>query len=341
MRKTLLVAMVAAAVLLAQAAWAGAKRDLPPGPAFDSKVYSPKDRGKVVPVPNTTGKPLKIAVIGMEISTFFMPVKEGVMEAKALLAKENCTVDWIIPAGDRHTSDFFGNTIDACLAQEYDAIATIAGDSGLVPYINRAVEAGVPVATWNVETNEPNKRLFFVGADLYEQGQTAGKIMADLIGGKGKIAVQTGFFSVEGHELRRLGFEETVLKHPGVEIVSRTENVDQPENSYTQAMDALTANPDLAGLFVVAEGKIGAARALEETGRYKDVKLICFDLHDDMPDWIERGIVAAAIGQEANVQGRDPAIRLYNYIVGGVVPEAGRLFTNSDVVTKANAAQFK
>lgn len=341
MRKTLATLVVVAVFALTPSAWSAAKRELPPGPPFDSKTYTPKDRGMVMPVPNTTGKPLKIAVIGMEISTFFMPVKTGVFEAKALLEKENCRVDWITPAGDRHTSDFFGNTIDACLTQDYDAIATLAGDSGLIPYINRAVDAGVPVATWNVETDEPNKRLFFVGADLYEQGQTAGRIMTELLGGKGKIAVQTGFFSVEGHEMRRLGFEETVLKNPDITIVARTENVDQPENSYQQAMDALTSNPDLAGIFVVAEGKFGAARALEETGRQKDVKLVCFDLHDDMPDWIERGVVAAAIGQEANVQGRDPAIRLYNYLVGGIVPEAGRLYTKSDVVTKENAAQFR
>ena len=34
------------------------------------------------------------------------------------------------------------------------------------------------------------------------------------------------------------------------------------------------------------------------------------------------------------------AIRLYNYLVGGVVPPAGRLLTRADFVTKDNISQF-
>ena len=101
--------------------------------------------------------------------------------------------------------DFLGS-IEAAMAQEYDAVATIAGDAGLVPYIDKAVDAGTPVATFNSETASPNKRLFFVGADLYKRGQAAGQAIADAIGGKGKVSIITGLFAVEAHELRRTRF---------------------------------------------------------------------------------------------------------------------------------------
>jgi hypothetical protein len=32
---------------------------------------------------------------------------------------------------------------------------------------------------------------------------------------------------------------------------------------------------------------------------------------------------------------------LYNYLVSGQVPPYGRLYTRSEVITKANAAQFR
>ncbi len=48
----------------------------------------------------------------------------------------NVTVDWIVP-GETHTADDFSGGIEAAIAQEYDAIATIAGDAGLVTYIDR------------------------------------------------------------------------------------------------------------------------------------------------------------------------------------------------------------
>jgi hypothetical protein len=34
-------------------------------------------------------------------------------------------------------------------------------------------------------------------------------------------------------------------------------------------------------------------------------------------------------------------VRLYNYLVAGQVPPDGRLLTRADVITKANAAQFR
>jgi len=109
-----------------------AKKALPPGPAFAS-VASPDDEGVVKPIAKKSDRPLKIAVIGLENNPFWIPVKEGAYKAAAELKDLNCKVDWIVPAGDAHTSDFFGNAIDSAIVQKYDAIATIAGDSGIVP----------------------------------------------------------------------------------------------------------------------------------------------------------------------------------------------------------------
>ena len=69
------------------------------------------------------------------------------------------------------------------------------------------MHARIPVATFNTETATPNPRLFFVGADLYKQGEAAAEAFAKVVGGKGKCALITGSFAVEGHELRRKGFE--------------------------------------------------------------------------------------------------------------------------------------
>ncbi len=320
---------------------AGEKRVLPAGPAFDSVLVAPPDAGVVKPIDKKSDTPIKIAVIGMENNPFWIPVKEGALKAQVELAPLNCTVDWIVPAGDQHTSDFFGNTIDACIAQRYDAIATVAGDSGLVSYINRAVDAGIPVATFNVETNEPNKRLFFVGADLYLQGNVAGETMAKLLGPKGgKVAIQTGFFSVEGLEARRLGFEEALAKHcPNAEIVARVETRDQADLAYGQAQDFMMAFPDLAGVFSAAGGSFGTARALEERGKAGVIKFVCYDFMDEVMEYVVKGAITGTIGQGPFAQGHDPAVRLYNYLVGGVVPPAAKLYNPMPFVTKENYLQ--
>ena len=155
------------------------------------EMCTPADEATVKPVDQKPAQPMKIAVLGLENNPFWIPVKEGTLKAAEELAPYGVTVEWIVP-GDQHTSEVFGQAVESAIVKKYDAIATVAGDAGMVPFINKAVDAGIPVATFNSETAEPNKRLFFVGADLYLQGQAAGKAMAEAIGGKGKVAIITG-----------------------------------------------------------------------------------------------------------------------------------------------------
>ena len=310
-----------------------------PAPAFDSACAA-ADEGAVVPVDMMPDRPLKIAVLGLENNPFWIPVKEGALKAAEELKPYNVTVDWIVP-GETHTADDFSGGMEAVIAQEYDAIATIAGDAGLVNYIDRAVDAGIPVATFNSETAAPNKRLFFVGADLYKQGEAAGKAMADAIGGKGKVGVITGFFAVEALELRRKGFEDYLTaNNPDIEIVAQVENTDQGDIAYTQAQDMMTANPDLAGIYVTAGGPFGAAGAVEDAGKAGTVKVISFDFVDETMEYVQKGVISATIGQGPFAQGHDPAIRLFNYLVTGEAPECGRLLTEAALVTQDNIDQY-
>jgi ribose transport system substrate-binding protein len=318
---------------------AGQDKKLPAGPTFSSTATMP-DEGTVKPVSKKAPKQMKIAVLGLENNPFWIPVKQGTMKAAAELAPLGCTVDWI-NAGAQHTTDVFGPAIEAAMAQDYDAIATIAGDSGIVNYINKAVDAGIPVATFNSETASVNKRLFFVGADLYQQGLTAGKRMAEVLKGKGKVAIITGLFAVEAHELRRKGFEDSLAKEaPGITIVGRVENNDKADTAYSQAQDFMTANPDLSAIYVTAGGPFGAAKAVQDAGKAGKVKIVSYDFVDETMAFVKSGVITGTLGQDPFAQGHDPAIRLYNYLVGGVVPPAGRLLTKADFVTKDNITKF-
>lgn len=310
-----------------------------PAPPFDSACTA-ADEGVVTPVDLMPDRPLKIAVLGLENNPFWIPVKEGTLKAAEELKPYNVTVDWIVPGESHVANDFLGG-VEAVIAQEYDALATIAGDAGLVPYIDRAVDAGIPVATFNSETAAPNKRLFFVGADLYKQGEAAGQAMADAIGGAGKVGVITGFFAVEAHELRRKGFEDFLAaNYPDIEIVAQVENSDQGDIAFTQAQDMMTANPDLAGIYVTAGGPFGAAAAVEAAGKTGEVKVISFDFVDETMEFVKKGVISGTIGQGPFAQGHDPAIRLFNYLMTGEAPECGRLLTEAALVTQENIDKY-
>src|SRR4030043_183276 len=190
-------------------------RILPQPPPYFSQGRA-EDQGKVMPVKNVKNEKIRIAFLAMETNPWWTPVKAGVMEARDILKGYNTEVDWIV-AGDRHTADVFGIAIEAAIAQNYDGIACLAGDEGMIPFIQKAVDANIAVATYNSETNKESARAFFVGADNYKQGRACGEKMAQLIGGNGKVAIITGFFAVEAHESRRTGFKDVIAeKYPNV-----------------------------------------------------------------------------------------------------------------------------
>ena len=104
-----------------------------------------------------SSRPLKIAVIGREANTFWNSVKAGVMAATSELRSYNATVEWILPEGlikDNKldvSAEVFGAAINSLINKKYDAIVTGVFDQNLIPCINSAVSAGIPIATYNTE----------------------------------------------------------------------------------------------------------------------------------------------------------------------------------------------
>jgi methyl-accepting chemotaxis protein len=128
---------------------------------------------------------LRIGVLGREESTFWDPVKAGVLAATEELKAFNAKVDWIVPEPDRQFSvSTRGPAIEQLVTQGYHAIATDLFDRGLIPYINRAVKRGVPVAIFN---GEPSS-LRGLMSMLFARAQTLTQLSGELA----SMARQTG-----------------------------------------------------------------------------------------------------------------------------------------------------
>lgn len=98
---------------------------------------------------------LRIAVLGVEDVAFWTPVRNGVLAAAEELAGYNASVEWLVPEGKAGFLDISkrGPIVDQLVRDGYDAIATAIYGLDLVPYLNRAVDAGVVVATFNSEAS--------------------------------------------------------------------------------------------------------------------------------------------------------------------------------------------
>jgi diguanylate cyclase (GGDEF)-like protein len=97
---------------------------------------------------------LRIAVLGLQDLAFWEPVRNGVLAAAEELAGCNASVEWIVPEGNGGFDiSLRGPVVDELVRDGYDAIASAIYAFDLVPYLNRAVDAGVVVATFNSEAS--------------------------------------------------------------------------------------------------------------------------------------------------------------------------------------------
>jgi hypothetical protein len=152
-------------------------------PDFASSATAP-DEGTVAPVAQPPKKPLRIAVLGLENNPFWIPSRRAPSGRGA--SWRRATRPWSGSCRRRAHRRGVRPRHRRRGGQAVRRHRDRGGDAGVAAYIDRAVRAGVPVATFNSETNTPNGRLFFVGADSYAQGRTAGETMCRLTGAAGR-----------------------------------------------------------------------------------------------------------------------------------------------------------
>lgn len=277
-------------------------------------------------------KKLNIGFIAPFDSEFWYPVKQGVMYAQKELEGKNTVINIMKP--EKYDAVNVIKCMKECIEKRYDGIAVVGSYKEIVPYINKAADLNIPVMTLNNDLE--CKRMAFFGQDSYKAGHLAGKIMEKILG-SGKVAIVTGRFDATGHEERRKGFKDYIEENKNIEIAAEEESNDNREIAYKITKRILNENRDISGIYAtVAEGSVGAAKAIDEMGLSGRVKIICFDLTSNIMNYVKKGTITGTIGQDPFNQGHDPIIYLYNYIVSGEKPPMKKMFMRMNVVDESN-----
>lgn len=197
-------------------------------------------------------------------------------------------------------------------------------------------------AEFNKITDIQSKRLVYVGGDLYLQGKECCRIMAELIGGKGKVAITTGHLNSTGLELRRKGFRNGINEEfSGLELVEIHENNEDPNSANEWFHDLYKRHPDIKGIYIT-EGATpwGIGKAVLDLDLRDKVTVIAHDMADDTIDYINKGAIAATANDNTYIQGYDPVIHLYNKIAANWNPGTAQQLVKMDLVTQSNLSQF-
>jgi ribose transport system substrate-binding protein len=205
----------------------------------------------------------------------------------------------VVVSGDKDVAKQ-GNQIKDFIVKKVSAIVLSPCDSkSIIPVIQEANAAGIPVFTVDIPCNEPGVKIVTqIATDNEGGGREAGQAMIEALGeAGGKIAV-LHFKQAESCQLRVKGFMEVIRTHNAsgkakVDVVTELEIGAAKDLGYKAAEDALQAHPDLRGIFAINDpAALGARAAVEKAGKTQ-VLIIGFDGQPEGKQAIKDGKIYA------------------------------------------------
>lgn len=246
-------------------------------------------------------------------------------------------VDVIYRGPDRADELRQKEILESFITQRVDGIAiSVLNASFLTPTIDRAVEAGIPVVTWDSDAPD-SKRAAFYGVDDYQSGLIMGEETAKLLGGTGTVAFIT---SLGANNLQRRldGARDALAKFPGITIL---ETYDIKEDSVrTGEIIATGTNryPQLGAWVSVGGWPVFSANAVAPVP--STTKFVSFDTVASALTLLREGKVQVLLGQKYFGWGEE-SIRILHGIVNGAPPATPVVDSGVDVVTLENVDAYE
>src|SRR5580700_8400095 len=145
------------------------------------------------------------------------------VQAGALAAGRELKVD-VLWNGPSSETDYARQVqiVDSMIARQVDGSAVAAQDrSTLTASLDRAAAAHIPVTVFDSGVDSTNY-MTFLATNNYQAGQMAARKLADLLHGKGQVAMLMHAPGSKSTLDREAGFEDCLRKEfPGVHIVAR------------------------------------------------------------------------------------------------------------------------
>ncbi|QOR47814.1 ABC transporter substrate-binding protein [Trueperella pecoris] len=227
-------------------------------------------------------------------SPFWATVKAGALAAGADLGVD------VTFSGPDTESDVVRQVDQINLAhvQHPDAFVFAALDSSAsVVALQQFVDSRIPVVAFDSGVPGSDIPVTTVATDNRAAAAEAAKHMAEILGGKGKVAILAqSSTSVTGTD-RRDGFIDWLAENaPGVEVVDVQYNDSDQAKAEQQASAIIQAHPDLSGLFATDDdGAVAAAQTVRRAGAKATV--IGFDSGAVQIGLIRDGVMAGSVTQ--------------------------------------------
>jgi len=270
---------------------------------------------------------------------FFVPTQYGIQDACALLG---CKYQWT--GSENSDAGQMVNAMNAAIAAKADGIAVaIVDPTAFNDPVERALAAGIPVVSYNADApaSSGNKRLAYIGQDLFQSGVALGQRLVSLVP-SGDVV---GFIATPGqlNIQPRIDGAKQAIQQSGKPINFTEVATGAAVNDELSKIEAYyLGHQNLKGMFAVDAGSTqGVSQIMEKYNlASKGVHAGGFDLLPITLQEIQKGNLDFTIDQQPYLQGFLPVVALFLYKLSGGLMAPPETDTGLLFVTKDNVKPY-
>jgi ribose transport system substrate-binding protein len=205
----------------------------------------------------------------------------------------------------------------------------------IVPAIEKAVAAGIPVATVDREANT-DKALVHVGPDEVEGGRAAARYIIDRLGNKGTVIELEGTPGASPTISRKKGFDEVIGKSKVKILTSQDGEFDRSTASAIMVR-LMKDYPKFDAVFAHNDDMIiGVIQAMSVAGTKPSTKVtVGYDASSDGLAYVNQGKLSATVATFQGQQASQALSILVDYIKNRKKPERALIYVTPKLVTSA------
>ena len=286
-------------------------------------------------------EPIKIGFLPGVVDPFYQVMQKGVEAAAAEMGVEVVTQippTWGVEAQTP--------LLDALIARgdlDYIITAPVEKDQMVTP-LQHAVDAGIKVITVDTFLGDGDYAggpvtfpIAYIGSDNVEGGRISARGLAEAIGGKGTVYINSTNPNVSSVQGREQGFAEVMAaEFPDIKVVGPDYNLDDLNTAQQQTSAILEQNPDIAGVFGTnVFSAQGAGTAVQNAGLGGTVQVVAYDATTDAIELMRNGVVSLVLAQKPFDMGY-MAVQFAVADDAGVTSLPRRVETGFSIITREN-----
>jgi len=269
----------------------------------------------------------------------FQAARVGAEQAARDLGKKynlNIKIDWRTP--NEEDAQKQAEAIEQLVLAGADGIAVSCSDANkLTDAINRAVNNGVPVATFDSDA-PASKRFVTYAIDDEKCGERVMEELAKEMGGQGVIAILAGNQNAPNLQKRVAGVKKAAKNHPGIKIRDTYYHKETPLDAAAKVEQVMQSNPDITGWAMIGGWPLFTDNALKWAPG--TVKCVSVDALPQQLGYLRNGKVQMLLAQQVYEWGYRSVEHLINKLHLKQNPKSAKDLSELIPVTKANVDEF-